>query len=114
MPEISVRRFYDDLAATFHLLYPEWETAIEEQARVLDALIVESLGAGPWVILDAACGIGTQVLGLARRGHRGVGTDLSPPAAARAGAEARLRGLHLPTAAADMRALPFRPALFDV
>lgn len=65
-------------------------------------------------MLDCSCGIGTQAVGLALRGHRVVGTDLSPLAAARAGAEAAARDVPLATAASDMRALPFAAASFDV
>lgn len=57
---------------------------------------------------------GTQAIGLAAVGHGVIGSDLSPVAAARAAAEAGARGLRLTTAAADMRALPFRASAFDV
>ncbi|WP_372351651.1 class I SAM-dependent methyltransferase [Streptomyces sp. KL116D] len=106
----SVRRFYDELAPDYHRIFPDWDTSMARQARALDAL----LGAGPHRILDCACGIGTQAIGLALRGHDVTGTDLSPVAAARATAEAAARGARLPTAAADMRALPFAPDTFDV
>lgn len=39
---------------------------------------------------------------------------MSPVAAAHAAAHAATRGAQLPLAAADMRALPFRPSTFDV
>ncbi|MFJ8820963.1 class I SAM-dependent methyltransferase [Streptomyces sp. NPDC102467] len=109
----SVRRFYDDLAPGYHRIFQDWDASMEAQARSLDPLVGAALGAGPHRILDAACGIGTQAIGLAGRGHRVVGTDLSPRAAARAGTEAAARGVSLPTAAADLRALPFGPATFD-
>ncbi|CAM5657597.1 Methyltransferase type 11 OS=Streptomyces griseorubiginosus OX=67304 GN=AQJ54_23170 PE=4 SV=1 [Streptomyces griseorubiginosus] len=69
---------------------------------------------GPLRILDCSCGIGTQAIGLALAGHRVVGSDLSPVAAARAAAEASVRGAPVPTAAADMRHLPFASSAFDV
>ena len=46
----------------------------------LDALI----GQDRAEVLDCSCGIGTQAIGLALRGHRVTGTDLSFRAAARA------------------------------
>lgn len=110
----SVRRFYDDLAPDYHRVFPDWDASMAAQARSLDTLVRTRLGAGPHRLLDAACGIGTQAIGLARRGHHVIGTDLSPRAATRAGTEAVARGAGLPTAAADLRALPFRPAVFDV
>ncbi|MEV0298024.1 class I SAM-dependent methyltransferase [Nocardia sp. NPDC050710] len=110
----SARGFYDHLAATYHLLYRDWDRAITDQGRALDALIRGELGPGGRIVLDAAAGIGTQSLGLAARGHTVIATDLSPAATARATAEAHARDLPLATAAADMRALPFRSAWADV
>ena len=65
------------------------------------------------MVLDCSCGIGTQAVGLALRGHRVVGTDLSARAAARAAREGTRRSVPLVTAAADMRRLPFADARFD-
>lgn len=110
----STRRFYDSLAADYHLMFADWDASISRQATALDALILGRLGPGTRTVLDCACGIGTQAVGLAGRGHRVVGTDLSPVAAARATREATARALRLPAAAADMRALPLRPASVDV
>jgi glycine/sarcosine N-methyltransferase len=56
-------------------------------------------------ILDCACGIGTQALGLAALGHRVTGSDLSAVAIARAREEAGRRGLALTLRVADLRAL---------
>ncbi|UUN27044.1 class I SAM-dependent methyltransferase [Streptomyces sp. FIT100] len=113
MPESTVKDFYDALAADYHLIFPDWDASMARQAAALDGLIRPRLGPGPHRILDCSCGIGTQAIGLALTGHRVTGTDLSPRAAARATAEARARGTRLPVAAADMRALPFRPFAFD-
>ena len=70
---MSVVGFYDGLAADYHLIYRDWEEAVERQGRVLDGLIREALGEGPREVLDCACGIGTQAIGLAMRGHRVTG-----------------------------------------
>jgi SAM-dependent methyltransferase len=106
----SVRDFYDALAPDYHRIFADWDASMARQAAALEAL----MGPGPHRILDCACGIGTQAIGLARGGHRVVGSDLSPVAAARATAEASARGARLPTAAADMRRLPFTASVFDV
>src|SRR3954462_5622846 len=70
-------RFYDGLAGDYELVYGgEWERAVDQQARALDRLIrtyVPHAGS----VLDCACGIGTQAIGLAGLGYRVVGTDLS-------------------------------------
>ncbi|PZT71765.1 MULTISPECIES: class I SAM-dependent methyltransferase [unclassified Streptomyces] len=110
MPETSVAHFYDELADDYHLIYSDWDASIRRQGDALDALI----GQGGVEVLDCSCGIGTQAIGLALRGHRVTGTDLSPRAAARAGCEAARRSLSLRTAAADMRRLPFPDGRFDV
>ncbi|MFE6892512.1 class I SAM-dependent methyltransferase [Streptomyces sp. NPDC057694] len=113
MPMPSVRRFYDDLAADYHRIFPDWDTSVARQAGTFDALIGAELGTGPRRVLDCACGIGTQAIGLAGRGHHVTGTDLSPHAAARARSEAAARGVPLAAAAADMCRLPFAPRTFD-
>ncbi|MFD3504394.1 class I SAM-dependent methyltransferase [Streptomyces sp. NPDC058678] len=109
MPESSVAHFYDALADDYHLIYSDWDASIRQQGDALDALICQDRAA----VLDCSCGIGTQAIGLALRGHRVTGTDLSPRAAARAAREAARRSLNLRTAAADMRRLPFPDGRFD-
>ncbi|MFF0967087.1 class I SAM-dependent methyltransferase [Streptomyces sp. NPDC003703] len=110
MSEAPVAHFYDELADTYHLVYSDWDASMRRQGDALDALV----GRERAEVLDCSCGIGTQAIGLALRGHRVTGTDLSPRAAARAGREAARRGLCLRTAAADMRHLPFPDGRFDV
>ncbi|WP_067032559.1 class I SAM-dependent methyltransferase [Streptomyces dysideae] len=114
MAEFSVRGFYDGLAADYHRIFPDWDVSMARQAEALSGFIRARLGEGPRSVLDCACGIGTQAIGLALAGHRVVGSDLSPDAVSRAAAEAAARGGGLQAAAADMRALPFRAATFDV
>ncbi|MFI9779276.1 class I SAM-dependent methyltransferase [Streptomyces sp. NPDC051956] len=109
MPETSIAHFYDELADDYHLIYEDWDASIRRQGDALDALIGQDRAA----VLDCSCGIGTQAIGLALRGHRVTGTDLSPRAAARAIREATRRSLTLHTAAADMRHLPFPDGRFD-
>jgi SAM-dependent methyltransferase len=110
MREGSVARFYDELADAYDRLYADWDAGVRRQGAALDALI----GRDGSEVLDCACGIGTQAIGLALRGHLVTGTDLSVRAAARAGREAARRGVRLRTAAADMRRLPFPDGRFDV
>ncbi|MCP3820963.1 class I SAM-dependent methyltransferase [Streptomyces sp. A3M-1-3] len=110
----SPRRFYDRLADSYDLMYADWDASIARQGEALGMLIDDALGEGAYDVLDCACGIGTQVLGLSARGHRVTGSDVSPVAAGRAAREAAARGLRPPVTAADMRALPFPDATFDV
>ena len=100
----SVRGFYDSLAAEYHLIYPDWRKAVARQGAVLDRLIRSTLSAERVSILDCACGIGTQAIGLALRGHRVVGTDISAASIERARAEAASFSVQVPFSVADMRA----------
>lgn len=103
----ETQRFYDDLAATYHLNYQDWHDAVPRQGRVLDALIRAHLpGAEPLRILDCSCGIGTQAIGLALLGHHVTGSDLSPASVDRAGHEAAAFDVDVDFAVADMRHLP--------
>ncbi|MFI0451901.1 class I SAM-dependent methyltransferase [Actinomadura sp. 6N118] len=95
-------------------MFPDWDASMARQATALDGLIRLRLGAGPRMVLDCSCGIGTQAIGLALAGYKVVGSDLSPAAASRAAVEAATRGTGLRTVAADMRSLPFRTSTFDV
>src|SRR3954462_5268731 len=74
----SVRAFYDELAESYDLIYADWQGSMRRQAAALDRLIQEQHGPGPHAILDCACGIGTQAIGLALLGHTVHATDLSP------------------------------------
>src|SRR5579859_4697440 len=82
------RRFYDD-----HLIFRDWEASIHRQAVALDSVIREFWGQDHRTILDVACGIGTQALGLAQLGYTVIASDLSPNAIDRAKYEAAQRGL---------------------
>ena len=101
----DVKRFYDDLAADYHHVYTEWESAIERQSCVLDRLIRCESSINPSLVLDCSCGIGTQAIGLAQRGYEVYASDLSPKAIARAKSEAVDRGLKIEFAVADVRAV---------
>lgn len=61
--------FYDRLAPYYHLLYPDWDASIARQSQGL-ATVLQEFGIAPGArVLDAACGIGTQTIGLARLGY---------------------------------------------
>ncbi len=101
----DVARFYDDLAHHYHLLFESWEASIARQAEIWGRLLEREIGPGPHDILDAACGIGTQLLGFAAAGHQVTGSDLSPAAIRRAKHEAAERGLEVSLRVADLRML---------
>ncbi|MBB3064913.1 class I SAM-dependent DNA methyltransferase [Limibacillus halophilus] len=114
-PLPNVERFYDDLAAHYHLLFADWSAAVRNQGRLFSKLIEKELGEGPKRVLDAACGIGTQALGLALEGHQVRGTDLSPGSIMRARREADAWGIDAKFGVADLRSLSgYLPGPFDV
>ena len=103
---MDTQAFYDELAADYDALHVDWRASVREQGAVLDGLIRAELGDAPQRILDCACGIGTQAIGLALHGHDVLATDLSPGAVARAADEAEAMGAALATGVADFTRLP--------
>jgi SAM-dependent methyltransferase len=102
---------YDDIASLYHLIYPNWDEAIKQQADALNDVLSNLMGSAPRSrsvgsaesILDVSCGIGTQALGLAALGHTMTASDLSAAAVDRARTEAISRGLDITFKVADMR-----------
>lgn len=102
---MSTERFYDELAPFYHLLYGDWEAAAEAQGQALGDLLAQHGIGRHSQVLDAACGIGTQTLGLLARGYRVTASDLSPGAVARLRDELARRGLVAEARVDDLRLL---------
>lgn len=98
----SVETFYDDLAESYHLMFANWSDSVATQAAIIGPLLEQYTGKSSAYVLDCACGIGTQTIGLAQRGHVLVGSDLSRSAVARAINEAHKRNLDIRFHVADM------------
>ena len=109
---MSTTQFYDGLADTYHALYPDWRDAGLAQARALHRLL-RRWHREPADIADVACGIGTQLIGLAGLGHRVTGSDISTRAVSRAQRECAATGVHAGLLVADMRHLPLRDSCAD-
>ncbi len=110
----NVQSFYDNLAADYTLLFADWRGSVQRQGEALAALIRQHGGAEVRTILDAACGIGTQAIGLALRGFDVTATDLSPAAVERARREAESFGVSIRFGVADLRTLAEQvPESFD-
>lgn len=103
--DTPVHNFYDGLASRYHLLYENWEQAIEDQGNALSSLLTDYGVLPPMPILDAACGIGTQTLGLAKRGYDVSASDVSPAAVKRLQQELGKRGLLARANVDDLRVL---------
>jgi SAM-dependent methyltransferase len=100
---MSTIDFYNQLTPFYHLIYSDWEASIRQQAADLDSIIQEFWGGGVKTILDVACGIGTQALGLAGLDYRLIGSDFSENAIERAKKEAAARLLNIDFLVVDMR-----------
>ncbi|MYM61799.1 class I SAM-dependent methyltransferase [Pseudomaricurvus sp. HS19] len=95
--------FYNQLSPFYHLIYPDWDASVELQGRQLSEFISSRVEGEATSILDVACGIGTQSLGLAALGYAVTASDLSPGAVDRGRREAALRGLDIAFSVCDMR-----------
>ena len=69
--------FYDNLASSYDKLFLDWQAAIREQAILLDQLFRAEGFDSSAQVLDCACGIGTQAIGLAALGYRVTASDIS-------------------------------------
>ena len=69
--------FYDNMASQYDKLFLDWQATTQEQALILDRLFVENGFSKSAHILDCACGIGTQTIGLAAIGYNVIGSDIS-------------------------------------
>lgn len=101
--------FYDQLAPFYHLLYEDWDRAIERQGAALEGLLREHGVAPGQPILDAAAGIGTQTIGLAARGYQVTASDLSAGAIARLEHELSRRSLRADARVDDLLSLQHTP-----
>jgi len=101
----QVNGFYEALADYYHLIFEDWDSSIKRQAGVLKSLLISETTDKPLRILDCACGIGTQAIGLAMLGHRVVASDLCAAAVLRAQTEARRRELSISFFVSDMTSL---------
>jgi glycine/sarcosine N-methyltransferase len=102
--------FYDRLAPYYHLLYDDWDAAVARQGAAL-ARLLEANGVRPGApVLDAACGIGTQSLGLAAMGYDLTASDCSPGAVERLRRELSERGLAAHAYVDDLRSLAHSPS----
>ena len=110
-----IAEFYDQLAPYYTYLYADWEASVKRQATALDGIVREFFGPTARRILDAACGISTQCLGLAELGYAVTASDISRVEVERARNLAQQRNLTIDFRVADMRALhDFAPESFDV
>jgi len=99
------QNFYDRLAPRYDKLFQDWQAATAEQAVILQTLF-RSCGFDTSArVLDCACGIGTQSIGLAALGYCVTASDFSAGALAEAKKRAVHNGVDIRFAQADFCAL---------
>ena len=100
-----IQTFYDNLASKYDKLFQDWQAATREQALILDRLFRENGIEKSASLLDCACGIGTQAIGLAALGYDVTASDISHGELAEARRRAKENGVAIRFACADFRAL---------
>ena len=110
-----IQTFYDDMAAQYDQLFLDWHATTEEQAAILNKIFSENGFDKTAQILDCACGIGTQAIGLASIGYSVTASDISDGELAEAAARAGQYGLKIRFEHADFCTLSdVFPGQFDI
>lgn len=87
--------FYDNLSTQYDKLFLDWQTTTHEQAAILSKLIADIGFDKRARILDCACGIGTQAIGLAALGYTVTASDISDGELAEANKRAEKNGVNI-------------------
>jgi len=100
-----IQTFYDSLASSYDKLFLDWNKETQEQALILDKLF-KSFGFDKNAnILDCACGIGTQSVGLSLLGYKMSASDISESELKESKERAKNNGADISFTRADFRAL---------
>lgn len=102
---MDAQTYYNQLAPYYHLIYLDWESELEEEAQQLDKIITDIWENSVHRIIDVACGIGTQSIGLAKIGYSITGTDIAQDAVIRARKEAEKLRLNIKFYVSDITKL---------
>ena len=97
--------FYDNMATQYDKLFLDWEATTQEQAVILSKIFSDSGFDRTAQILDCACGIGTQAIGLAALGYSVTASDISDGELAEAADRAEKNGVKIRFEHADFCAL---------
>ncbi len=97
--------FYNNLAAHYDKLFLDWRATTQEQAVIMDRIFREQGYDSAASVLDCACGIGTQAIGLARLGYRVTASDISEGELVEAERRAAENGVEIRFRRADFCAL---------
>ena len=110
-----IQTFYDSIASQYDKLFLDWNTTTQEQSMILDR-IFRNNGFDPSAqVLDCACGIGTQSIGLATLGYHVTASDISDGELAEAVKRAAENRVNIRFEHADFCALDRTfPETFDI
>ncbi|MBQ4528021.1 MAG: class I SAM-dependent methyltransferase [Clostridia bacterium] len=100
-----VQTFYDNLASDYDKLFADWDATTKEHALILDKIFVANGFDKSRKILDCACGIGTQAIGLAKLGYNVTASDISEAELDEAKRRAKERDAKIDFKKADFRNL---------
>lgn len=100
-----VQSFYDNLASQYEKLFSDWNKTVEEQAELLHRLFSQNGFDTNASVLDCACGIGTQAIGLAKLGYSMTASDFSEGALTETKKRAAQNGVEICFERADFRNL---------
>jgi len=110
-----VQTFYDNLASQYDKLFLDWQSTTHEQAAILKKLFDECGFGTSASVLDCACGIGTQAVGLAALGYNVTASDISDAELKEAAVRAAGNGVKIRFEHADFCALSETfDELFDI
>lgn len=90
-----IQSFYDNMASHYDKLFLDWDETTREQAEILDRIFRKNGFDRSSKILDCACGIGTQAIGLTAMGYYVTGSDISEAELSEAQVRAQTRGLNV-------------------
>jgi len=107
--------FYDNLATQYDKLFFDWKQTTKEQATILNKIFKDNGFDYSSKVLDCACGIGTQAIGLACLGYSVTASDISSGEIAEAKARAKNNNVKIRFENADFCALSKTfTELFDI
>ncbi len=109
-PHSNPSFLYDDLAPYYHLLYGDWERSIQKQGDAIACLLNNHGVRAGEPVLDAACGIGTQTIGLIQHGYLVTASDISAGAIERLKNELSGRSMQANVRVDDLRTLSNTPS----
>lgn len=97
--------FYNNLATQYDKLFLDWQATTREQAEILDRIFKCNGFDHTAKILDCACGIGTQSIGIAALGYNVTASDISDGELVEAEKRAKESSVKISFKKADFRAL---------